>query len=481
MLNFNTKKTKILFILCLLFLPLSIFAQDDKIAWNNGDNQDVEITPDENVIWVYEVSEKDDNVIEKEQGLIRVPDRKFELGLFNLSLGFSNDFITTSEFFKDKIEIDIDKLSDGFNVNANFAISPIYFSYNKNDIWGFGLSTGLDFTGNIGLNGDMLTFNEVDAAESDIGAAAFAEVKIHSFFTIKKFKFKLKPALYYPIIFVKPDNFSYTFKNVKTNGIDETIFNLELDMRVYTALPMHDDFEFSDIIGYLNKTIGSISARPGIDISIGAEYPLSEVLGLNNKHSFLDFDVGIDFINIPLSPSTMEDYVRMIVNVGSDKPIDLFNGMLSDGFEENDIDDFYNYEFLDYSKDKINVFRPFKILASASWRPFYRPSPDDTDKMLKRKKEWLTFSPILGFAVNPLYSQPVSFEGGIEARLSLANLFIVTIGMGYNDRLWKNSLDLAFNFRLFEIDLGVNMQSPGFIKSWTGSGFGVNGGIKFGW
>ncbi|MDR2942075.1 MAG: hypothetical protein LBV17_05750 [Treponema sp.] len=471
------KKIMNLFVLCFLFFSTPLFAQDDKITWNNGDDGNIKVTPDKDVVWTNEVSEKKKTIaIEKEKGLVRVPDRKFEIGLANFGLGFSNDFMTTFEIFKEKVKIDLDKFSDGFNVNANFAVNPIYISYNKNDVWGIGVNTGLDLIGLIGLNGNMLTFHETGSAESDIGAAVFSEVKIQSFFTYEKIKLKIKPTLYYPIIYAEPSNFTYTYTNKNIDGVEKTVFNLALDMRVYTALKMDDDFDIAGIIG----NIDNMTARPGVDISIGAEYPLSEALGINKKYDFLDFDVGIDFINIPLYPSDMEDYRRMIVNIGSDEPMDFFTGKFGDTSEGNDINNFYNYEFEDYGKKRKNVFRPFKMLISANWRPFYKPSPQDTDEWLKRKKEWLVFIPTIGFTVNPLYFQPVSVEGGIKTCLSLANLVIVSLDIGYHDRLWKNGLDLALNFMLFEIDFGANMQSPRFLKSWTGGGFGATFRFKIG-
>jgi len=465
------KKITILLIFCFLFFTISLFAQDDKIAWNDGDPKDVIVTPNEDVIWMYGISKKKEAVGEK--GPFRVPDRKFEMGLFNVSLGFSNNFMTASEFFRKKVEINIDKLSDGFNITANFALIPIFLSYNKDDIWGFGLTTGLELTGNIGLNGNMLTFKGADAVESDIGATVFAETKIHGFFTIKKIKLKFAPAMYYPIVYAKPENFSYTFKN--NNGINETIFHIALDMQVYSAFPIDDGFNIINIIK-------NNSAKPGYDISIGAEYPLSETLELMDKYDFLDFDVGVDFINIPLYPSRMEDYRQMIVNIGSEKPIDFFNGMFGESSEENESDSFFSYKFDDnYSKGRRTVIRPFKMLISANWRPLDNPFLEDSNISFKLMREWLTVTPILGFAINPLYFQPISFEGGIRTRLSFANLFFATLGIGYFDRLWKNSLDIAFNFRIYEIDLGVGMQSSSFLKSWSGGGFGGSLAFKFGW
>jgi len=464
------KKITVLLIFYFLFFTLSLFAQDDKIAWNNGDIQEVKVTPEEDVIWVYAGSWEEEP--ERIKMPFRVPDRKVEVGVLNFGLGFSNNFMTASEIFREKIEINIDKLSDGFKINTNFDFSPIYINYNKDDIWGFGLATGLDLTGNIDLNGNMLTFSGADSAKSDIGAALFAEMNIHGFFTIKKIKFKIQPAMYYPIIYARPNNFSYTLKN--SDGNNGTIFHIALDMQVYSAFPIGDSFSIADII---NNT-----AKAGYDINVGAEYPLSEVLGLIDKFDFLDFDVGMDFINIPLSPAKMEDYRQMIVNIGSDKPIDFFNGMFGESSEENDADSFFSYKLDDvYKKEKRSFLRPFKMLISANWRPFDNPLLADKDVSFKFKREWLTVTPILGFAINPLYYQSVSFEGGIKTRLNLANLFIATLGIGYYDRLWKNSINIAFNFRIYEIDLGVNMQSPSFLKSWSGGGVGATLALKFGW
>lgn len=485
--NYKMIKRTILFVLCFLVLSISLFAQEEEIAWNYEDEQNSIITRDEDVIWVFDNTETEkEEVVTEKKGYFRVPDRKFEIGLFTLGLGISNDFMTASEFFKEKLTIDLDKLSDGFNINANSSISPFFINYNKNNIWGLGLYTGLDLFGLVGLSGGMLTFQEADIEESDIGAAIFTEVNVHGFLTFSKFKIKLKPAVYYPILYAKPNKFSYTYLNKKTNEKDETYLNMELDMRVYTAFPMNYDFDIKDIFNITNIT-DNISAKPGIDISVGAEYQLSEVLGLTEKFDFLDFDVGIEFVNIPLYSATMEDYMRMIVSLGSDKPIDffsnMFNNMLNEDSEKIDIDieQYYKYSMDEYGKEKINVLRPFKMLISVDWHPLDNPFMADRDVPFKIKREWLTVSPIFGFAINPLYKESTSFEGGIKIRLNLVNLFIATFGTGYYDRLWKNSFDIRLNFKVFEIDLGVSMQSPLFLKSWSGGGLGAAFGLKFGW
>jgi hypothetical protein len=197
---------------------------------------------------------------------------------------------------------------------------------------------------------------------------------------------------------------------------------------------------------------------PGIDFNAGFEYPLAEALGLKDKHPLLDFGIGLDLIHIPLLPSSMSDYMEIIVNVGNDEPIDV----LDEGGEGLDI----TIEDDAWGSEKISILRPFKMLVWADWRPL--------------GTQLLTVIPTLGIAANPLYTQPISFEGGIKARLDVSNIFIATLGMGYHDRLFKNSIDFALNFRAVEIDFGVCSQSPDFLKSFMG-GVDLSAGLKFGW
>lgn len=478
--NFKNIGRTALFSLCFFSFTAFLYAQEEEIAWNNDDDKDVKITREEDVVWVFEPAEQEEVIIEyaEKKGPFRVPPRTFEIGFLNFGLGFSNDFMTVSQFFKKKIVINLDKFSEGFNITGNLALNPVFFNFNRNNIWGFGVSTGLYIVGAVDLNGSMLTFHEAGSAESDIGAAVFSEVNVHGFFTYEKFKIKIKPAVYYPFLYASPDDFFYTFKNRKKDGVDKTYFNIGLDMRIYTAFPLEDDF---DILGIP----GSLSAKPGVDISIGAEYPLSEVLGLTDKFDFLFFDVGVEFVNIPLRPAAMEDYTRMIVNIGSDEPIDFFNGMFeendAENSEEDDMSNFYNYKYEEHGKGRRDIFRPFKMIISANWYPFEKHSLADSDLSPKEKRDWLTFTPTLGFAINPLYFQPFSVECGMKARYSFINFFIVSLDTGYHDRLFKNSLDFQLNFKVFEVDFGVNMQSAGFLKSWSGGGFGAAFGLKFGW
>jgi len=376
------------------------------------------------------------------EGKGRIKDRTVEFGL-NAKAGFSNDFLSAAEFFQKTIVLDLDKIKDGISINFDANVSPLYFNFNHKNNWGFGLSIKTDVYGLIGLSGKMLSFSEAVAEKSDISAAVFAEAAIPVFFHLQKLKIKVKPALYYPVIYAVSD-ISYTYSTDNKGSI----LNLAYDINVHSA--------------YSLEKYNGITASPGVDFQLGVEYPLSNALGLRDKFFMLDFDLGLDIVNIPLLSSSVKDYMKISGNVGSDKPF-IF------GSDDSDMEKLFSFnsDNTTYGEDKQKVKRPFKMIAWGNWRPF--------------GIRLFTVIPEAGFALNPLYSKPFSMEAGLKTRLDISNLFIATFGMGFYDRLWRNSLDLALNLKAFEFDLGVDLRSQKFTKSWTGSGFGVNAGLKFGW
>jgi hypothetical protein len=376
-----------------------------------------------------------------DNGKGRIKDRTVEIGL-NAKVGFSNDFLSTTEFFQKTFVLDLDKIKNGININFDANASPLYFNYNNKNNWGFGLSIKADVYGILGLSGKMLSFSEAVAEKSDISAAVFAEAGIPVFFHLQKFKIKIKPALFYPVIYAVSD-ISYTFSSDNSG----TILNIAYDINVYSA--------------YSIEKYNGITGTPGADFQLGVEYPLSNALGLNDKFFMLDFDLGLDIVNIPLLSSSVKDYMKISGNIGNDKPF-VF------GSDNSDMGDLFDFDSdTTYGENKRKVMRPFKMIARADWRPL--------------GIRLLTVIPEAGFSINSLYSKPFSLEAGLKTRLDISNLFIATLGMGFYDRLWRNSLDLALNLRVFELDLGVDLRSQRFIKSWTGSGFGINAGLKFGW
>jgi hypothetical protein len=381
-----------------------------------------------------------------------IEERTFEIGS-NGSVSFSNDYLSMGDIFnKDRtIELDLNELENGFQLNSSSGASPFFFNYNnKKGGWGFGFSTKFDAMGIVNLSGRMLTFSETsgdkDDEISEISAAAFAEAAVPVYFPFSKFKIKIKPALFFPIFYLTSD---ITYKYDNTDVSKGTILYLDYDLITYAPIAMAENSD------------SSLTAKPGVDFYVGIDYPLSEVLGLN-KIPLLDFDVGLELFGIPLFAGSMTDYMSLKGSVGSDEPIKLFG-------EENNMDDWGVDMKDEEGSEEKKIYRPFKLLLHADWRPLKTP-------LFK-----FTITPDFGFLISPIYNKPFSMEAGVKATIDFSNLFILSLGTGYHDRLWKNGFDLTFNLRVVEFNFGLALCSPNFAKSWNGSGFALNLGVKSGW
>ncbi len=191
------KKTLIIFLILFFAFISGVFAQeietpDEDIAW-----------ADEDDVWEgsgessesYE-DEGDDFPEEKKRGG-RIKDRRIEVGLVNLNLSLSNNFLSMSEIFRETIVINLDDLKDGLKINLDVGLNPIFFNYNNDDKWGFGIYLGVNAYGAIDIAGEMLTFQEASDVKSDIAAAAFAEIGIPVFFRLPIInKLKLSKAVF---------------------------------------------------------------------------------------------------------------------------------------------------------------------------------------------------------------------------------------------------------------------------------------------
>ena len=422
----NMKKIALLLMICLFILPLCAYADDDSSDDNLSDANS---------------SEGDSG---SSGGPVNIKDRIFELGFLNINLGLSSDllgfadgFLSLGDIFQETIVLDIDNFPKGFRVNLGVGIVPVYFNINLGS-WGIGISTNVEAMGNLSLSGKLLALSKAVDDKPGMNGALFASAEVNTFFNIKKFKLTVKPSLFYTIAYFKPD-FSYTFDPDSGN-----VFKFDYDLQIYTAFPAED------AASLLNDL--SVLLTPGIDISVGVEYALSK-----------DFDVGLELINIPVIPSVLKNYIQYSGSIGSDEPIDILGGGMDSLFSMFDETD----EEPIYGTGEQETKRPFRLSAWVNWRAFGTP--------------FFTLTPMVGFSVNQLYVKEFTMEFGMNARLNWSNMFITTAGINYIDRIWRNSVDFAFNLRLFEFNIGLDMRSHDFIQSWTGGGIGINMGFMFGW
>ena len=395
----------------------------------------------------------------------RIPDRSFEIGL-NSSVGFSNSFINALDVFQETIIIDLDKLKDGFIFNMDFGLTPFYFQYNNKNNWGFGLSLNTDFSGVFALSGDVLSFAEAeDNKDTSIGGAMFFEANINAYFPIWKFKIKAAPSAFLPIAYIDPV-ISYT--NIAADD-GKTKFNFMYDIFLYTPVSLKP-FLSAESAGNFDIDYPGIFSMFGFDINFGLEFPLGEALGLTKTNNLFNFTLGLDVYNFPIIPAKLKDFTRYTGQIGSDEPFNIFGDedLLSILFGDDEMS--LDPEFGVAEKVK-EIYRPIKVQLWADWKPF---------------GQILTFTPVGGVSIQRTgFGDEVTFDFlinyGIKARLDLGNIFILSFGTGYFDKVWKNNLDIALNFRVLEINVGLDLRALEFLESWKGAGAGVSVGLKFGW
>jgi len=453
------KKAAAVFILFLISLPL--WAQEDELPATDTRRQ--------TTTWNDEEQEPPP----KERFALK--NRIFEISLANFDVGFSNSFLAANYvirdpddmgrsgmFFRDSVSINLNDFLRGFTFKFGAIIKPLSLNFNWKDKWGFGLDIGhVNVTGNLLLSGNLLSFNEASDDKFGLGAAVFADFSIPVFFHINEIKIKIRPSAFLPVVYTEPDiTYNYRQTTDPATGDSSMRMRVNYDMRVYSIVGMQgfENNDFSSVVRDLQDNARDIAKNNlGYDFSLGAEYPLYDRL-----------DIGVDFINIPLVMAGLTRYMRIegeaFFDTGKIDIPGLING-------ENIPDDAYGYPKdikIQYGNDgAIKIYRPFTMLFYAKYRPF--------------ESRVFSLAPSLGLSVNSLYAQPVSIEGGLSARLDLANIFIAAIGINYNDRIWKNGLDFVLNLRAFELDFGISFQSSDFAKSFQGAGFGAAAGIKLGW
>ena len=409
----------------------------------------------------------------------RFKNRMVELSIANISLNVSDvNYIVKNPFYmlwniksiindpnliwQDSIVVNLEDFRDGFKFYADAVIKPLSLNFNWKDKWGFGFDIGHTYaTGNLSLSGNMMTLHRTKKDVFGVGAAVFTDAGIPIFFHKNDFKIKFRPAVYVPIVYTEP-GLTYRFESIKKEDGSEVIrLEAAVDMRVYSIVSLYgntnsvwQDFE-DNIWNILRK-------NTGYDFELGVEYPFMDNL-----------DIGVDIVNIPVPyvSARLNYYTQFKGNAYFDSSyIEMANLMDGDGIPEeayNYPDNINSVVYHKYDSNGKKIYRPFTTLFYTIYRPF------DT--------EILSFIPSLGFSINHLYIKPGAIEGGLSARVDLANIFITTLGTNYNDHTWKNSIDCAFNFRAIELDIGLSIHSPKFKNSWRAEGLGVSTGVKLGW
>jgi len=364
----------------------------------------------------------------------------FELG-FDAGAGADNGLITTGELFKKNVEINMSQLAnnvgkDGaglnFDIDGDFFINIMNIPI-QGGIWDIGVFGAAD--GGINFNLPQSLFilmsegnikHHSSSGTISASGGVYADTGLNVSAKYENLKIGVKPALYAPLLFIPKSGITYNLKAEETFSLDA-----EGGIIMYGPLVENDELQF------------------GFDMSLEGEYAL---------YTFLD--VGGSLSHIPLAAAQLENGTQYSLD-GLHYEISLNPDNQTNGQNSSELD----FEPHDY-KGSVKVFQPLRFDIYARYKPY--------------DSEFVVVKPNLGFSVD-MNEHEGYFNAGIEGQVNLKNLFIVHLGIGYQESIWRNRLGFALNLRAFELDIEGSLRSQNFVGSWTGQGFGLNIGIRFGW
>ncbi|MDR3249300.1 MAG: hypothetical protein LBT39_11000 [Treponema sp.] len=383
-----------------------------------------------------------------------MPNRTVELGL-DVDGGFGNSLIKIEDVFNihKTLLIDLKSLPDGELFAGEQAAASAFINVNIGKDWSFGVFAGTQvdaFQSAPKEVADLLRKGNAKTKSVDIsmsgGGSAFVDAGIKAQFRVKKLRLTVKPAAYVPLIYVPPPemDFDLDMDDSANMSLKGTV-----NMDVYSAFSLEEMTQegFSGDIGdYLPDPLPL-----GFDMTLEGLYSLLPVL-----------DLGLGIANVPLYPSHLRYRMHQDIKMEGNWT-DMYDTLTAGDFDlpEMESDQYFeeNATFL--------AFRPLRFDFFAEYRPV------EIDLFVIR--------PHIGFSVLTIYGYDTAcFNIGLDGQINIVNLFSLSLGTGYVERMWKHSVGIRLNFRAIELDLGVSLRGPDIVSSFKGKGLGASLGIRLG-
>ncbi|GHV76725.1 hypothetical protein AGMMS49942_15460 [Spirochaetia bacterium] len=286
------------------------------------------------------------------------------------------------------------------------------------------------------------------------------------------------------------------FKDVVTPDWSDMVF--DLDNRLGAFFNIHESAYLNFNLGVNFKiglftginSIGQFKIPPSVDLDHGSASFLEAGLWFSTRIRRWTLTVRpsyflpLVYVNeteiytpLPLAPSGDTDLLSMLRKGGLDLSLrgeyPLFRNLLIGGTITHiplltaELKDTYS-RGVSGTGNKV-LFRPFKLGVNAVYRPFYK---------------WLfTLKPEVALVFNTIYDTPVSVYGdfALTGEFNLREVVILDLGTHYEDLTWKQRAALTLNFRALELTIGISTQSPQFIETFQGVGFGIDLGVRVGY
>jgi hypothetical protein len=381
-----------------------------------------------------------------------MPDRIFELGI-DVDGGFANNLIKFEDVFnfRKTLLVDLSALSPGELFMAENAGASVFLNLNPGKRWRFGLFTGVrldayqsapeEFT-ELLRRGNARTKSMKLGMAGGAGLFVDAGVKVET--TQDRLRFTVKPAAYVPLLYVPPPDVN----------IDIVMTDSGLTLKGLADITMYSPFSIEPLIGEDQGDTFEPVFDPlalGFDVTLGGSYRLLPSL-----------DLGLDIANLPLVPARLQYQMRQELKMEGDWT-DMYDTLTSGDFDIPEIETAQSYR----DNASFLAFRPLRFDFFAEYRPVVI--------------DLFVIRPHIGFSVLTIFGYDTAcFNAGLDGQINIANVFGLSLGTEYRERLWKHALGLRLNFRALELNAEASLRGPDLLSSFKGRGFGAAVGIRLG-
>lgn len=369
-------------------------------------------------------------------------DRYFEIRT-GAEGSFSNNAYSFNDILVKELEIDFRKIAqklpdEGFLIDYHLA--PEY-SINLNlDVLTFGINLGAEVSGKEIINKEFFDFlgygysvNDEMTMKLDTYFDAYICANMNFGMKIGKNRFQLAPSMFVPVASYSGRMMDLSYKNDEAGNI---IVKLGSDMHIHTA------FDYNNFSTNINEYINTA----GFDLAAQFEFPVDYASSLLFKG------------RIPLLPGKLKYDLHETVSWEFDKNL----GNLANGGLES-LADISSPEISDLSVQAAEylINRPLKAMLLYNYKP--RAS---------------MFNAIAGFGLGMYHpfvdNSHFYIEYYVGAQMDLISVFKAGISTEYTEEVFKHNFDLSLNLRIIQLDVGVTLQSASFVKSLSGTGYGVH-------
>lgn len=381
------------------------------------------------------------------------PARFIEVGV-QANAGVSNNYFLAPDYLQKEIVFDLHKIAqelpaDGLELDAVVnAKTFLHIAVSRNTQLDF--FTAVEGSGYVNISHELFDllgegYSVGDHKSIDISGHAdvFASTGMSLYKRINGFGVTVTPSFFIPVAYVVDATATVEVQNTDAGKVTATA---TAPVDVYTVV----DAENIKDKGMTSDQLSEAVKSGGFDIALCVEKQVLDSL-----------DAGV-FTRIPVVPGRMKH--KMTANMYAYYTENKLLGYLDETHAD---ESGHGVDDIVYSSASLLVHRPFRLGAELAWRPF---------------GQWMTFRPMLACAARNPYTSSMQWmlEYALSAELDILKVLRFKAETALQNQVFVQSVAVAVNARLLEIDLGCALRGADFTRSFDYSGAGAYVCVKAG-